>query len=168
MWLESHAQSGQTSQNAAIDAANGMDPATYHRKPAPPVVVGAGFRPTGDVTRFEPEQLTYDLDLGDATPEEFHRGNGPGRVYRSPRTERTAKSRSRGPGSLGFSKSRGRVPLRSTTGPTTPPKPPPKIPLETLKNGTTCCRSYGRPIPPRRQRKSPSLPVPRIPSESPA
>jgi hypothetical protein len=29
------------------------------------------FAPTGDLSRFEPEQLTCDLDLGDATPEEF-------------------------------------------------------------------------------------------------
>jgi len=29
------------------------------------------FAPDGDLTHFEPEQLTYDLDLGCATPEEF-------------------------------------------------------------------------------------------------
>jgi hypothetical protein len=29
------------------------------------------FAPTGDLSRFEPEQLTYDLDLNGATPEEF-------------------------------------------------------------------------------------------------
>jgi len=28
------------------------------------------FAPIGDLTRFEPEQLTYDLDLGGATPEQ--------------------------------------------------------------------------------------------------
>jgi hypothetical protein len=29
------------------------------------------YAPTGDLTKFEPEQLTYDLDLGGATPEQF-------------------------------------------------------------------------------------------------
>ncbi len=26
------------------------------------------FAPTGDLTKFDPEQLTYDLDLGNSTP----------------------------------------------------------------------------------------------------
>src|SRR6478752_3069165 len=29
------------------------------------------YVPTGDLTKFDPDQLTQDLDLGDATPEEF-------------------------------------------------------------------------------------------------
>jgi hypothetical protein len=29
------------------------------------------YAPTGDLTKFDPDQLTHDLDLGDATPEHF-------------------------------------------------------------------------------------------------
>jgi hypothetical protein len=29
------------------------------------------FAPTGDLTKFDPKDLTYDLDLGDSTPEQF-------------------------------------------------------------------------------------------------
>ncbi len=29
------------------------------------------YAPTGDLTRLEPEQITYDLDLGGSTPEQF-------------------------------------------------------------------------------------------------
>jgi hypothetical protein len=115
------------------------------------------YAPTGDLTHFEPEQITYDLDLGGATPEQFldamidagfidRIGSGP------------AESR---PGGTmiqsGFLDKSEDVVLRIHDWPEyTARSLKPKF-RKTPDRWHQVLRSYGLPIPPKRQRRTPAL-----------
>ena len=105
------------------------------------------YAPTGDLTRFDPEQITYDLDLGSATPEEFLDA-----MIDAGFIDRIASGSAESPAVAGRDSD-----LRLHDWPDYTAKSlRPKFRRDPEKWHNVLL-SYGRPIPPKRQRRTPSL-----------
>ncbi len=64
-------KSGKASEDPAADEAARLEPSGHRREPVSPLVVGARFCPHRQLHPLHPEELTADLDLLGATPEQF-------------------------------------------------------------------------------------------------